>query len=918
MADGSLIFDTKIDDKGFKKGVAKLKSTGATALKAVGKATVATTAAIATVGIAATKVGSDFEAAMSRVGAISGATGKEFKMLEKTAMELGKTTVFSASEAAEGMQYLAMAGYDANEIVAAMPGVLNAAAAGQVELGTAADITSNVLSGFGLQASETGRVADVLTKAFTSSNTSMESLGETMKYAAPIARAAGFSLEETAAAAGILGDAGIQGSQAGTTLRGVMLRLVNPPKQAAEALDQLGVSVTDSEGKMKPLHQIIGELSEATEGMTDAQKTAIISQIAGQNAASGLLAIMDAGPEKIKAFTEELENSGGTAERVANEQIDNLQGDLKLLGSVLEIVGIKLYKQFNEPLREIVQTITGYLETLADMIGKQEEVKESLDDLGITAEDVGMQLEDMPSGLEGAVEAIGSMLADMLTKVAEFAPKMIAAATNLMMSFINGMKGNKGQLIQATLDILQSFMQAFLTIIPEMIILGIEMLTGLIQGLVQMMPELISQAQTAILNMVNAIVENLPLMLEAGIQIIIMLAQGIVEMLPELIAQSQNVIMTIVNAIVENLPLILESGIQIIVMLAQGIAEMLPELITQFIDLVIMLADTIIENLPMIIEAGLEIIMALAQGIIDNLPVLIEQVPRIINDFANAIYSNIPKIIVAGVKIILALIKGLIQSIPTLVANIPAIIQAIVNVFTLYNWWNLGKGVITKLGQGIKGMSGNIASTAGNLAKGVTNAIKNIFSGSGSIGRNFISNIASGIRGMVGNIVSTARNLATSAIETIYLIFLDAPNIGKNLVKGLWNGISGMGGWMANKTKSFARGILDNMKGALGIHSPSTLMRDVIGKNLTLGIGVGIEDGMPELNRDVDKEMSALTRKMKATVDFEISQTGLKVGASGVGGISKNIVNNNRNDNGVTQNVTIVNPERTPSENARQ
>lgn len=209
--DGSLIFDTKVDDKGFKKGVAKLKTTGTTALKAIGKATVATTAAIAGVGIAATKVGSDFEAAMSRVGAISGATGKEFKMLEKTAMELGKTTVFSASEAAEGMQYLAMAGYDANEIVAAMPGVLNAAAAGQVELGTAADITSNVLSGFGLQASETSRVADVLTKAFTSSNTSMESLGETMKYAAPIARAAGFSLEETAAAAGVLGDAGIQG-----------------------------------------------------------------------------------------------------------------------------------------------------------------------------------------------------------------------------------------------------------------------------------------------------------------------------------------------------------------------------------------------------------------------------------------------------------------------------------------------------------------------------------------------------------------------------------------------------------------------------------------------------------------------------------------------------------------------------------
>src|SRR5690606_21980820 len=149
---------------------------------------------------------------------------------------------------------------------------LNAAAAGQTELGIAADITSNILSGFGLNAKETTKVADVLTKTFTSSNTTMESLGETMKYVAPVARAAGFSLEETAAAAGILGDAGLQGSQAGTALRTVFLRLASAPKPVAEALDKLGVSVVDSTGKMKPLHQIIGELEKATEGMTEAQK----------------------------------------------------------------------------------------------------------------------------------------------------------------------------------------------------------------------------------------------------------------------------------------------------------------------------------------------------------------------------------------------------------------------------------------------------------------------------------------------------------------------------------------------------------------------------------------------------------------------------------------------------------------------
>nr|DAQ38474.1 MAG TPA: minor tail protein [Caudoviricetes sp.] len=836
MADGSLIFDTKIDDKGFKKGVAKLKSTGATALKAVGKATVATTAAIATVGIAATKVGSDFEAAMSRVGAISGATGKEFKMLEKTAMELGKTTVFSASEAAEGMQYLAMAGYDANEIVAAMPGVLNAAAAGQVELGTAADITSNVLSGFGLQASETGRVADVLTKAFTSSNTSMESLGETMKYAAPIARAAGFSLEETAAAAGILGDAGIQGSQAGTTLRGVMLRLVNPPKQAAEALDALGVSVVDSNGKMKPLYQIIGELSEATEGMTDAQKTAIISQIAGQNAASGLLAIMDAGPEKIKKFTEELENSGGTAERVANEQIDNLQGDLKLLASVLETVGIKIYKNFNEPLRKVVQTLTEYIETLANTINKQEEVKESLDELGIKAEDVGMSLEEMPSGMSGAVEIIGSMLADMLTKVAEFIPKMLDTGTDLMLSFINGIKNNKEQLIQATLDILQSFVNAFLTVLPEMIVLGIEMLTGFIQG--------------------------------------------IVEMLPELIAQSQNVIMTIVNAIVENLPLILESGIQIIIMLAQGIAEMMPELITQFIDLVIMLSDTIIENLPMLIEAGLQIILAIAQGLIENLPTLIEHVPRIINAFFDAIMDNLPQILKAGIKLIGMLIKGIIQSIPTLVKNIPAIVRAIVNVIIMYDWAQLGKKAMKWLGDGIASMPGKIAGAARKIAEAGWESIRGKFADAPRLGKDFIKWLIDGIKSMPGKLISAAKDIAIKAFNAVKDKFRDMPGVGKDFVKGIWNGISTLTGWIGSKIAGFAKGLVKKFKDFFKIHSPSKLMEDVIGRNLILGIGVGIEDETPGLNNTVDKEMSSLTKQMKATVDLETAKLGVQISAS--------------------------------------
>jgi len=345
-------------------------------MRAVGQRFTAVGAKMAATGTAmgvglgaAVKTAASFESAMSRVKALSGATGDEFDRLRRTAEQLGATTAFSASQAAEGMQFLAMAGYNTNEIIAAMPGLLNAAAAGQVDLGTTADITSNILSGFGLAASETARVADVLTKTFTSSNTTMEMLGITMKYVAPLAKSAGISLEETAAAAGILGNAGIQADQAGTALRGMILRLIDPPKEAAEALAQLGVQTTDASGKMLPLADIIAQVQKATEGMTEAQKTAIATQISGTYAASGFLALLDAGPGVLRSFTDELENAGGTADRIAREQLNNLHGQLTILKSGIEGMAISIGTALTPYISRLAELVQGLVDRFNKLPG---------------------------------------------------------------------------------------------------------------------------------------------------------------------------------------------------------------------------------------------------------------------------------------------------------------------------------------------------------------------------------------------------------------------------------------------------------------------------------------------------------------------------------------------------------------------
>ncbi|WP_324826051.1 phage tail tape measure protein [Brevibacillus laterosporus] len=356
------------------------------------------------------KTAADFESSMSRVAALSSASAGDLAKLTTKAKELGASTVFSASQAAEGMQFLAMAGYKTNEIISAMPGLLDAAAAGQTDLGTTADIVSNILSGFGIAAGDTGRVADVLTKAFTSANVDLQMLGYTMKYAAPWAKALGVSLEETAAAAGILGNAGIQAEQAGTTLRGLFARFAKPPKEAAEAFDKLGVKLFDSGGKMKSLATILGDLQNAMKGMTSEQKTALSGIIAGMEAGSGFLALMDAGPDKLRKFTKELENSAGTAGRVSKIQLDNFNGSLVELESALEGLKIEIFTPMLPTLRDLADKGANAASVFNKWFGSKEAQK-----WGKTTKDV---LEIVGPLVVGATTAWATYKAVMLTATA--------------------------------------------------------------------------------------------------------------------------------------------------------------------------------------------------------------------------------------------------------------------------------------------------------------------------------------------------------------------------------------------------------------------------------------------------------------------------------------------------------------------
>ena len=337
---GKAVLDLGANLQGLNAGLDQAKLQTSTAMgkmRGIGIAAVAGLGlAVAGFGTQSIAVAGNFEAGMNRVQAVSGATGDQLNALSDLAKQLGETTQFSATQAADAMGFLAQAGFEAVEIIGSLPSVLQLAAAANLDLATSADIASNILSGYGLEVSELTHANDVLVKTMTSTNTDLLQLGEAMKYAGPIASAAGVSFEEAAAAIGLMGNAGIQGSLAGTSLRGAISRILIPTNEMAEAMTAAGLSFTDSAGRLKPLDQIIQELEP------HGKDAGLMMQLFGQRAGPAMAALVSQGSGALTDLQTELENSGGTAARIAAVQMQGFNGAMKSLRSAFESLQIAI------------------------------------------------------------------------------------------------------------------------------------------------------------------------------------------------------------------------------------------------------------------------------------------------------------------------------------------------------------------------------------------------------------------------------------------------------------------------------------------------------------------------------------------------------------------------------------------------
>jgi len=598
---GSVKYKVELDDSGIDQEVdkaeSKLSSKFGSAAKGiaagVGKAAIgavaAGTAAVGAFAKASVDAGMTFDSSMSQVAATMGKTVDEIADLRDFAQEMGSKTAFSATEAADALNYMALAGYDAETAMNMLPNVLNLAAAGGIELASASDMVTDAQSALGLSLEETAAMVDQMAAASSKSNTSVEQLGNAILTVGGTAKTLKGGTTELATVLGLLADNGVKGAEGGTALRNIMLSLQNPTDKAAEALKALGVEAYDSQGNFRAMEDIFQDFNKALDGASDAKRSEALSAIFNKVDLKSVNALMDTNVERWHELAGAIDSSQGAAEKMASTQLDNLAGDITLLQSALEGAKIAVSDGLTPQLREFVEFGTDGLSKVTEAFNTD--------------------------GVSGAMDALGGILADAVVMIGEKATEMVDVGIKLISSFCEGLISAIPDLLPIVTDLILRLAQMFIDMAPELVRVGLDLIVQLALGIAQALPELIPAVVDCILEIVDVLTDpdNLMMLIDASIAIIIAIAEGLIEALPKLIEKAPVIIEHLVTALIKAAP-----------KLAMAAAE-----------LIVTLVKCLFDNLPKILDSGGKIVTTLIRGIRDyfsQLPEIGKQVVQKVKD----------------------------------------------------------------------------------------------------------------------------------------------------------------------------------------------------------------------------------------------------------------------------------------------
>ena len=478
-----------------------------------------------------------------------GTTVDSISELRDFAQEMGATTAFSATQSAEALNYMALAGYDAETSMSMLPNVLNLAAAGGMELARASDMITDASSALGLSLDETSELVDKMAMASSKSNTSVAQLGDAILTVGGTAKNLAGGTTELSAALGILADNGIKGAEGGTALRNIILSLSAPTDKAAAKMEELGVAAYDNEGNLRSLNDIFTDLNGALSTMTQGEQTDVLNTLFNKVDLKSANALLANTGERFYELTGYIDEATGSAQAMADVQLDNLQGDITLFQSALEGAQIAISDSLTPTLREFVQFGSDAVSTLGTAFKE--------------------------GGLTGAMEALGTILSDGIAMITEKLPEFIEAGMGLLSALGQGLLDNLPMLAQAATEIILNLTQFIIQALPELIQAGFQIISTVAQGLAEALPELIPAIVDVILEIVDVLTQpdNIVLLLDAAIAIVIGLADGIMKSLPKLLERMPEIIVNVVGALIAAIPELIEGVLDLGYAIITGIVD---------------------------------------------------------------------------------------------------------------------------------------------------------------------------------------------------------------------------------------------------------------------------------------------------------------------------------------------------------
>lgn len=825
---------------------------------------------------------SDFEAAMSQVGAITGATGTDFDALRDKAVQLGKDTVFSSSEVADAMVEMGKAGWDSQQIIAGMEGVLDAASASGENLSTVSTIMADAMTTFGINAEDATHVADVLTETANAGTIGISDLGESFKYIGPSAAAAGFSFEDVNTALLAMSKSGIKASQAGTSLRSLFVNLVKPTDQMQQAMDELGIEIANSDGTFKSLDDILGQLRSSMSGMTDEQKAYYSSILAGKTGLSGLMSLLNMSQDEYDELAASIDNCGGVADETAAIMQDNLKNDVEQLTGSLEAMAITLMKNLEPFLREVVQALEDAVNWFTEL---DPTIQTAVVVVLALVAALGPLLVIIGGVLSGAQQlnmAFGSVVkaCQALTNI----PALFGSIGKAASTAFSAITSPVGIAVAAIAALVGAFIylwntsEDFRDNITETFNRVVEAVTGFVSGVGDRLAEVgitFESVTQAIMAVWDAFCQFLAPVFEgafAQIATILETVFGIITGLLDIF----------IGLFTGNWDQFWQGIGEVVGAIWNGIVNTLTNVWNTIIGIVNVFLNMLGTNINGVLTGIASFFVGIWNGIVTTVQTVWNTIVTVISTVLNTIWTTITSVwntILTTISTVMSSIWTTIQSVwNTILSTISSVMNSIWN--TIQSIWNTivstVKTVVNNIWNSIRTAFNNVLNTISSVMNSVGSTIRSVWNSIVSTVSSVVSNIRNAVQNAFNNVLNAirnamnnAKNAVSNAINSILSFFSSLPsrilsalgnlgsllvNAGKSIIDGLLSGLqsaaSGMFGWVGGLAGKIA-----SLKGPLPYDRKLLIPA---GK----AIMAGLQDGLVNGFEDVESNVSGMGREI--------------------------------------------------------